>query len=661
VEHTALKALVFLLGLCLSGATAMARNFKVVNPSGVDATDIRSLVETATRGCRSDQERAIALWAYITRNPYYHWCEAREDPEGATELGVVVDPIAAFNVHGTVICYQVCDILANMAEAAGMRARTRGVPGHKVTEIFYGGRWHLFDAQHDCQAYYVADDGKRILSLDELCLDAAKYIRSPKHPSQPFYQFDHYGGKFWPWESREYVIKKFYPPKVSGTAEVFVPYVARGHTIHLDLRRGEKLIRHFTNQGKWHCPPAFYQRWKGDRTQRWVDKGPHDPRNPQNAYANGELVYEPDWAASEDNFHDGLYAGENFVLEQGQVRPATGKTGQVIFRVQTPYLIVGNPGELAAAGDSRDGAIFEAEFTRQDAAAANAVAVSTDNGITWREVWRNDQTGRRPVRLDLTNRVEGTYGYLLKVTLAGDAALGKMRLRNCLFYSPVPLPALQPGENEFAFSMEEGKGVLAIRPDLGDAAGYQRYFRELKDLKYHPKFTQHLSPVQGLGHAVVEVAGPPGSKIESLTVHGSFGARPSGTAGESAEILWATNPKGPWTSAWKSEFTARNDKWRWDHSVDIRLKAPAEKCYVKILLRRRQWMSLNRLRIHARYVSPGRPLRPGGVTVTHAWTEDGQPKSFSIKPDLTGQTYSVNTGGKPIKNRSITIEVANDR
>ena len=101
----------------------MARNLKLINLSGVDATDLSTLVATATQGCGTDQEKMIALWGYITRNPFYHWCEARENPEGTTELGVVYDPIIAFNVYGTTICYQVADILANLGDAAGVRTR----------------------------------------------------------------------------------------------------------------------------------------------------------------------------------------------------------------------------------------------------------------------------------------------------------------------------------------------------------------------------------------------------------------------------------------------------------------------------------------------------------------------------------------------------------
>jgi hypothetical protein len=644
---------------CLLGETAMARNIKLINADAVDATDIRSLVASVTRGCRTDREKMVALWAYIARNPYYHWCEARENPEGTTELGVVVDPITAFNVYGTVICYQVVDVLATMADTAGIRTRTRTVPGHMVTEAFYDGEWHLFDAQYDLASYFVADDGEEIISLAELCKDSGKYIRNPKHPSTPFFQFDKYGGTFWPWESKEYFIKKFYPPRVGKRAGFYDPYIARGHTIHLDLHRGETLVRKFTNDGKWYCPADFYRRWKRDKTQRWVDKGPHDPRNPENTYANGELIYEPDWAAAETNFADGLYAGKGYVLDGGEVRPKGKGTAEVIFRVWSPYLIAGHPGRLDRDGDSRDGAVLEAEFLREDDG-QNAISISTDNGITWREVWRNEKTGRRELRLDLTNHVEGRYGYLVKATLSGHARLGKLRLRNSLFLSPVPLPRVEPGENRFRFTLDERAGVELICPDLGDAENWRRFFREVKNLKYRPRFVHHLSPTGGEGYAVIEVAAPAGGKTQRLAVHASFGGgRDAKGRASSAEIHLSGRPSGPWRPVWKSDFTRRNDKWRSDRSFEVKPKRPAAKCYLKFILRRRT--ALNKVRIYAHTLLPPQPLKPGSVAVTHTWAEDGEARSTTVRPDPAGETYTVRAAGKKVENLAVTIAVTNDR
>ena len=77
-------------------------------------------------------------------------------------------------------------------------------------------------------------------------------------------------------------------------------------------------------------------------------------------------------------------------------------------------------GKLDVDGDLRDGAVFEAEFFRKDASASNVVAISTDNGISWKTVWENNTIGQRNVHPDLTNHVEGTYGCLIRVTLRGD-------------------------------------------------------------------------------------------------------------------------------------------------------------------------------------------------------------------------------------------------
>jgi len=655
METKLLFVLIVLAAGVLAGP-AWARSMRLVNTAGVDASDVGALVATVTRGCKTDRDKMIALWAYIARNPFYHWCEARENPDATTEMGLVYDPIIAFNVYGTTICYQVVDLLTNLADAAGIAGRTRGLTGHRVAEVFYGGKWHLFDAQYDCAAYYVADDGRTVIDLAELCRDADKYIRRPKFASTPFYQFDALGGKYWAWGAKDYVIKAWYQPGKAEKADLYQPYIVRGHTMDLFLRRGERLVRRFGNEGKWFCSAALYRRWKRDLTQKWIDAGPRDPRRPKNTYANGELIYEPDWTA-EANFRDGLHAGKNVRLTGGQVRPAGAGDAEAVFGMHSPYLIVGKPGKLDADGDSADGAVFQAQFTRRNAQAVNAVAVSTDNGLSWRTVWTNDKTGTRTVRLDLTNHVEGSYGYLVRVGLRGAAAVAKMKIRNSLFYSPVPLPSVKPGKNQFALRVREGHGVLMIRPDLADAKGWRRFFHGLKNLTHGPHYTRRLAAGGPEAFAVVKVAAPGGGKVERMTVHASFGLR---GRDEAAEIHVRGGETGQWKRAYKADFSARNDKWRWDRSAEIKLDRPAAVAYVKIVLRPRRGIALNGLRIYAHYRTASRPLAKGQVRVRHEWLGDGKPARQAVALDPAGGTYEVTAKARAVENRSVTIEVAND-
>src|SRR6185503_7681389 len=47
------------------------------------------------------------------------------------------------------------------------------------------------------------------------------------------------------------------------------------------------------------------------------------------------------------------------------------------------------------------------------------LAVSTVNGLAWKEIWQSDLAGNPPFDLTLTNQVNGAYEVLVKVSLRG--------------------------------------------------------------------------------------------------------------------------------------------------------------------------------------------------------------------------------------------------
>lgn len=71
-------------------------------------------------------------------------------------------------------CDNVARLLVNFARAAGYPARllelthTDGHNGHVVAEVYYGGKWHLFDPDHGVE-YYLPDGS--IASFEELSRD----------------------------------------------------------------------------------------------------------------------------------------------------------------------------------------------------------------------------------------------------------------------------------------------------------------------------------------------------------------------------------------------------------------------------------------------------------------------------------------------------------
>ncbi|KPK79958.1 MAG: hypothetical protein AMJ81_12590 [Phycisphaerae bacterium SM23_33] len=658
--------MVLFLAACVLASPAAGRDLKLLKVGEPDAHDIKSLVASVTAGCHSDQEKAIALWGYITRRHFFHW-NPLEHPEGTTELGYVLDPIRIFNVYGMTICFQIQHTLAAMCEVAGLPARQRALPGHCVLEVWYDGDWHEFDAQYDCAHYcqeWDAGGPTRIVDTNTICGNPDRYIMNQQYPSTPFWQWDYLGGKFIAWGSKQYCRNTFYKSYIPTSGESYYAACRSwGHSMDLDLRRGERLTRYWDRLGRWYCPPEFYA------PTTWYDfeRGPHNFRLPKIHYVNGIQEYRPDWAAHQNNFLDGLYQGVNYVLQDGKVGPAGLGDCYVIFRMHSPYLIAGSPGTLTVAGDSHSGAILEADFHRANVGATNSVAVSTDNGLTWTTVWTNDTTGDCHLKLDITNQVEGTYGYLLRVRLLGEdvseASVANLKLKNSLFMSPMPLPGIQAGTNRFKFSMKPQEAVFWIKPDLGSSPRYLDFFHEISNLSYSTSYPSHLSPGGGgKGYAVVKVAPPATWQIHWLTVAGSFSAAnsPWTPPSDRAQILYKTNLDPAWRFAFKKPFDA-GAHWRRERTCDIRLRQPAAECYVKFQLKKVSRCTLNTYRIFAHCTRPEPALQPGMVKITHTWFADGAAKSKTIIPSLEGDSYVVPAAGSNIVNRALIIEVANEQ
>ena len=658
-----------------------SRNLKIIPKSGIDSSELKSLVNSITKDCTTDREKMIALWSFITHRPFYHWCEARDGKEAVSEFGVVHDPIKAFNVFGTVICYQVADILANMAMEAGIPARTRGFPmKHKVMEAWYDNAWHLFDATYDCQAYYMKPDGKTVASLGEIMQAPEWYIMNQPNPSEPFFTFDDLGGIFWPWESKNWVLKNWFKAFTADELIYYHPIDVQGHVISISLRRGEKLIRYWDNEGKWYCTSDLFKRWNGDKTQRWVGLGPHDPRNPKNTYANGMLVYKPDWESSEINFIDGLYDGDNYRLVRGKIHPEEPGKSYVCFHVRSPYLLAGHPNRLDVDGDSDNGALFSARFHRKSENEKARIYISTDNGISWNNIWEDNLTGTHPVNIDFTSQVEGRYEYLLKVELEAENVnsiyFGNLELKNSLFYSPVLLPGLTSGTNRFTVELSKPSEILCIDPDYSSFDSVKSSCYSVNNLEYNPRFTNRLSPPENQRGSIVYEIDPPGNGlIYWLSITGSFSHEPGSGGNDSFGIYYAIGKPDNWKLIWETSADKLDngwehlagvkekygEHWRYDKTVEIHPEAPCRKCYVKFEINRVKRASLNGLKIYAHYEPESKipAAEQENISITHCWTVDDSLYSQREIINLSEHSYTVEVSGQSVTNKSITIEATN--
>jgi hypothetical protein len=135
----------------------------VVNPWLVSGgNDFRSLDRIVARAIlpgmtESDKARALR-WQEI---------QHRFHLEGDNEE--LLDPVKVFNVYGYNTCGNDSICLAGLWRKAGFKVAPARLVGHCVTQVFYGGSWHLMDG--DMHSIYLLRDNETIAGEQELVRD----------------------------------------------------------------------------------------------------------------------------------------------------------------------------------------------------------------------------------------------------------------------------------------------------------------------------------------------------------------------------------------------------------------------------------------------------------------------------------------------------------
>jgi hypothetical protein len=119
----------------------------------------------------TEEQQCVAIWKLLV-DWRYHFCPAENGDE-------VHDPVKFINVYGYGFCDDSASTFAVLSRAAGLRARIHGLDGHVVGEAFYGGRWHMFDPDHE--VYYRMPAG-HVASVEELAAHPELITSTPKDP-----------------------------------------------------------------------------------------------------------------------------------------------------------------------------------------------------------------------------------------------------------------------------------------------------------------------------------------------------------------------------------------------------------------------------------------------------------------------------------------------
>jgi len=425
-----------LLVCCCAAAPAQARpleDVKVVNDRAPDCSSLRSIVASVTRDCRTDDEKAVAIYNFCCYVYYHH---AYPTEEGG------VSALKMINVYGWGLCGGQHSVMAALWDAAGLRWRYRGWsdPGHTTVEVFYGGRWHYLDT---FLKFYVwmpdpADSQRRTIASQEdikanpaLVTDGFVADQARKVCYHKDNRFDYVGEKV-NWTAPAFmvcgdtldgVLSGVRSSRDAGSPRGWasVQFDDPNYSTAVNLGPGYALT---LDWGK--TDDAWYFRGRkeppghscGDKDYRNCPAigpllEPYAGEERRRTWSNGTLVFRPD--LNNDAFLGSLAQAENVAVRGGAVQPADpSRPATITIEMASPYVV-------AKASGTFDGEDVSLEFSK-------------------------DQQGWKPLELaKLTDAVRGEYRYYVRATFRKP--IRRLELVSVVQHNQEALPYLAPGNN----------------------------------------------------------------------------------------------------------------------------------------------------------------------------------------------------------------------
>lgn len=629
--------------------TRAVRTPRVRRMDHPDTSSVSAIVRSIVRPGMSDREKALAVYDFV-RQAVYHWPAAREgDTPADFEYGVVYDPVKLVSVYGYGYCYQNRAALEALWQAAGLEARSAGIGGHSVAEVFYEGAWHYFDA--DQHGYCLLDDGTTVAAIEDLAR-RPDLLLAPRHRPNPF--FPATAQPRIPYEALPILASYF---ATTGDNHYQHDKIVLGHTMDVTLLPGMRLTRRFAGDGRWN---NWRQTLKSERDAGYIDPlaGPRDNLG-GDGYGNGELLYQPDLTSGSAEYRAGVWTDENVAQTPSGLTPANGgREAASVFRIRLPYAIVGWPTSFSSNLPPVGAAVLGARCVRAGADARQALDVSVDGGRSWTNVWAAAGTGDDNVRVDASALVVPRYEYWLRLRQSAlrpaDARIERLSVRTAFQCAPRALPALRPGRNDLVFELGDETETLEWRADVRGGGALHEADR-VDNLVLRDGGL--VSTNDTAGSAVFAFDAPAGGAFVYADLHAGCRREPRQTPPEEFVGLSASTDGATWTPVWRDAYPGWAEHWSYHGNGRYDCPAGTRRLWVRVSVRTAVGAAVRDLRAALHWRPAGaRGVPPRGVRVTHRWTADGRPAEFSRVCTAAPTRYAVEAAGAAVTNREVTIE-----
>jgi hypothetical protein len=562
----------------------------------------------------------------------------------------LTDPIRQFNDYGYTMCSTISGVNCGIWHAMGLKPKFFDISNHTVCEVFYDGRWHMYD--NSLSAIYTLCDGKTLAAVADIgktgACEASGGKEEPGHIARYHCLTSTSPNGFLIGadcaRSLDEEFRCFNPNGLKPRSYYFNWDLA--HRYILNLRKDEVYARTY--------------RHLGETANFYVPNHGADPEKPNLRYRiRGNGVWR--WTPALREFATSAYGAKNIVAtpETRELQPArAGEPAEVVYRVSSA--------NVATALSLR------AEVARKTSKDQVAISVSTTNGLQWREVWKAEETGDLVANVSLVDDVNGAYEILVRVELlaagrAADARLQRLYLETTTMINSKTQPKLNLGRNTVYVGTGDATDSIVFWPEL-QGAKYKEHVVEEKNIATaakHPEYLSVLHPAKPNeeGYIVYRVDAP--NDIVRL----SYGGRFYNRAPKSHCDLLHSFDGNTWTPSWS--LTDNKEPWDVIHYETIDVPRGHRSVWVKYSITSTApndaggGSGLYAARIEANFLPQDPGFKP--LEVTFAWKERQKDRTLVDRShtQLVEQVpfrYPINVGGEdhPVM-ESLTVNVKGAR
>jgi len=620
--------------LSVSSARAEVCNLKIVTDASPDYSDLPSMVHSITAKWQTPEEKcwAVFYWNHIARR------QTAPMLLHGTEL---TDPIRQFNDYGYTQCSTISGINCGIWNQLGYKSRFWDITLHTVPEVFYEGRWHMYD--NSMSALYTLCDGHTLAGVEDIGKEGACAASGGKSEFGHIAKYHCLYGT----GPKGFLTGADTQRSLDEEAHCFNPKALKnryyyfnwdyGHCYILNLRANESYTRFYHSLGK---SPEFYV--------------PNEGKDPDDRYqirGNGVWSYRPDLTGAAC-LRD-AYSATNLTNGPRGLQPKrAGEAAEVVFKIEAANVITSQK--------------IRARIRRNNAEDHVSLALSTNNGLSWNEVWKAEATGEIPADIKLLEPVNGAYEVLLKATLKAKTSpqavsLEDFEVETTTMLNAKTQPKLNLGKNTVYVGAGEPTESIVFWPEL-QGLKYEKHIIEEKNVASVPKHIGYQGAIYpakaGEGAYLVYRLDAP-EDIKRVVFGGRFYNR---APKSHIDLSWSVDGGKTWTPSW----SLRRVSPPWDviHYETVEIPRGQRSVWLRYLMHTTDpspaGCSIYAVRLEADYTPADTTFKP--MQVIFSWSERKKDRSLVERSHTQTVSrlpfkYTINVGGAdhPIVN-SLRVE-----